>query len=408
MTIKIPKKNIIEYLVYMMFYLLPFTFFLNKLVFNDLKVFDIGVINLIFDFIILIVMLNSIFSSKKYSNVSHVWILYILFIILNIFKIMYQTNGFSAFVEVLPTRLYYYLLPLVYIMLRNNKLDLTKISNKLIKSTIIICPISIYMFITSNYFGMVEKKLLLVYDIVGLPFSRMFSIFGSPLVAGTFFTIILLLMIYENRLKTFKDKLLFILNFICMILTFSRTAFIVFFIAIIFRYILSNKLKRENKLFILISLFIISILIILISSSNGVYFWNSKDFFNNVRFNKWISSFSVIKDYILFGSEFSLHISSSNTVATTLSDNSFLLFLGYYGIILTMLFALFCIYRYKMRNKIVRKNMFPIICCIITFCFFYDFIQLFPSNYMLVFFYIYMDKKYRDEIENNMSISNTK
>ena len=397
MVIKIKKIGLIERLVYILFYFLPFAFFISKTILNDVNIMGISLINFISNIIVLLVAIDSIISKKKYTNISHIWLFYLIFLALNILKILNQINGFSSFMEALPVRIYYYFIPLIFIMLKNEKLDLKKIANNLIKSTIIICPLSIYMFLTSNYFGTVEKQLLLIYHVVGTPFSRMFSIFGSPLVAGTFFVIIILLIIYDAELKSLSKKMLLLINAICLILTFSRTAFISLITVIILKSLYDNKIKIQNKFFRLISIIAVAIVIIIISINNGIYFWNAKDIFQNIRFKKWASALSIIEDNILFGSKFSIHISSLNTAETTLSDNSILLFLGYYGIILSIILLIIFIYQFARKEKKLKKTMKPVVVCILIFCLFYDFVQLFPSNYILVFLYIYTEYQFKQK-----------
>lgn len=395
------KASFVEKLVYILFFFLPFSYLISKTIFKELDILNISLINLMFDIIIIIVAVDSLVNRSKYHNISHIWIYYIIFLILNIFKILNQANGFEKFMESLPVRLYYFFIPLVYIMLKNEKLDLKRISTNLIRSTIIICPLSIYMFLTSNYFGMVDEQLMLVYKIIGTSFSRMFSIFGSPLVAGTFFSIIVILIIYGNKYKEFEGKILLLLNFICLILTFSRTAFIVLIIVATLKCFNDDNIKIKNKIICGISIILLAILIIVFSYYKGIYFWNTKDIFHNVRFDKWGSTFSVIKKNILFGSEFILHISSLNTVKTTLSDNSLLLFLGYYGIILTIMLIGLCINQFIKKEKYIRKAMRPIIICAVMFCLFYDFVQLFPSNYLLIFLYIYTEQIIKSDKAKN-------
>lgn len=398
------KESFVEKLVYMLFFFLPFSYLISKTIFNGIDILDISLISLIYNIIIIIIAVDSLVNRKKYHNISYIWIYYIIFLILNIFKILNQSNEFKGFMQSLSVRIYYFLIPLIYIMLKNEKLNLNKISTNLIKSTIIICPLSVYMFLTSNYFGMVNEELMLVYKIVGTSFSRMFSIFGSPLVAGTFFSIIILLIIYEKKYKKWGEKILLVLNLICLILTFSRTAFIVLIAVIVFKCFCDNNMKMKNKIIFGICILLLAFLIIVFSYNNGIYFWNTEDIFHNIRFDKWISSFSVIQENILFGSEFMVHISSLNTLETTLSDNSFLLFLGYYGIILTVILISLCINQFINKEKYIRKAMIPIIICIIMFCLFYDFVQLFPSNYLLIFLYIYVEQIIKAEKENNNEV----
>ena len=404
MVIMKSKVNFVEKIIYILFFFLPFSYLISKTIFKELDILNISLISFIFDIIILIVAVDSLVNRSKYHNISHIWIYYIIFLILNIFKILNQSNGFQGFMESLPVRIYYFLIPLIYIMLKNEKLDLNKISTNLIRSTIIICPLSIYMFLTSNYFGMVDEQLMLVYKIVGTSFSRMFSIFGSPLVAGTFFSIIVILIIYENKYKEFEGKILLLLNFICLILTFSRTAFIVLIIVATLKCFNDDNIKIKNKIICGISIILLAILIIVFSYYKGIYFWNTKDIFHNVRFDKWVSTFSVIKNNILFGSEFILHITSLNTIETTLSDNSFLLFIGYYGIILNVILAILCINQFVKKDKYIKKTMGPIIICVMLFCLFYDFVQLFPSNYLLIFLYIYTEQLISLDKEKNKEV----
>lgn len=199
--------------------LLPFTLFLNTFLFNGVKLMGMGVINIFIDITFLLALIDSNLRKKNYKDNFHIFYFFILLLIVTLIKVSISNSNFSAW---FIAKQYYFLVPLVYISLCNKRIDIQKIIRVLCLETVIICPLSIYMFLTKNYFGSVMNEDLLKYDIVGTPFARMFSIFGSPLVAGPFFSLISMILIMQ-----LKDKKIGV-NALSLLLVFLENYFIVF------------------------------------------------------------------------------------------------------------------------------------------------------------------------------------
>lgn len=399
--IRINKHGMIEELVYLIFWLLPFILPINTLIFDNKRILGIGVLNLFFDICLLFVFLDSLLNYNKYKNVRHIYFFMVAFFILHVFKFLNSTKGFFNFLEWFPMNQYYYLIPLVMIMLKNKKLNIKKIANELILTSCIICPISIFLFLSNNYFDMVTEINMIAYTIVGTPFTRMFSVFGSPLTAGTYFALIMIILIYSYDSKRVGFKIIFFMNLLCLILTFSRAAFIAFIAVSVYMFLFEGRIKFENRILKILIVFILVILGVIFISNTGVYFWDAKDIFHNIRLQKWAAGLIKIKEILMLGDDFKIHISTFGSQETTLSDNSFLLAIGHFGIIFWMIIFVCEFNRLLQKPKNEIKMIMPVIIFGGIIMFLYDFIQMFPGNYILLFLYIFLDNKYEVDLDKN-------
>ena len=152
MSIIIKKKRLMEFMIEISFMLLPFTLFLNTFLFNGVKLMGMGVINIFIDITFLLALIDSNLRKKNYKDNFHIFYFFILLLIVTLIKVSISNSNFSAW---FIAKQYYFLVPLVYISLCNKRIDIQKIIRVLCLETVIICPLSIYMFLTKNYFGSV-------------------------------------------------------------------------------------------------------------------------------------------------------------------------------------------------------------------------------------------------------------
>ena len=381
------KRSGMTILCEIMFALLPLTLLINTFLFRDFRIFGIGALNFFYDIVMLLAFFNSFIFKKRYGDIKYVQLIFLVLIVTLLMKIIAYSGDLDKFSTWFQERQYYFLVPLCYILLSDKKINPHKLVKIVIYETLFICPFSIYMFLTTEYFGMASTVNLLKYDVVGTPFARMFSIFGSPLVAGPFFAIVLILIIYEFGLKRLVFKVLFGLNALCLVLTFSRAAFIAFFATLLYYFLSNRKFGGVKKIISIVAATIFIVFVIVFSTDKGFYFWQSNDIVNNIRIVKWVSGFSQILKYWAIGSNFEINVSSFNTWESTISDNSYLMFLSDFGIIIGIFVAIVLIKRYIKMNTEKRTKVNPILVFGIILLFLYDFIQVFPGNFLYLLAY---------------------
>ena len=387
MKYSLHKRSGMTILCEMMFALLPLTLLINTFLFRDFRVFGIGVLNFFYDIVMLLAFFNSFIFKKRYGDVKYVRIILLVLIITLLMKFFSFSGDLDKFFTWVQQRQYYFLIPLCYILLSDKKINTHKLAKIVVYETLFICPFSIYMFLTTEYLGMASTIDLLKYDVVGTPFARMFSIFGSPLVAGPFFALVLILIIYEFSLKRLFFKALFVVNALCLVLTFSRAAFIAFFAMLLYFFLFNRNFSGVKKIISIVAATIFIVFVIVFSTDNGFYFWQLNDILNNIRIVKWVSGFSQILKFWAIGSNFEINVSSFNTWESTISDNSYLVFLSDFGIIMGIFVAIVLIKRYIKMNTEKRTKVNPIILFGLILLFLYDFIQVFPGNFLLLLAY---------------------
>ena len=386
MKIKIKKIGFVELGIYCTFLLLPFTLFLNKIVFKDFRIAGIGIVNLMLYVFLCIVFIDSVINKKTYYNRNGIYIFYILFVVLHILKMLQPFNNFNTLYNFINKNQYYYILPLCLLMLNNKKIDFLLLVKIIIYSSLIVSIISIPMFLTSNYYGLASKVELTYYKILGTSFTRMLSIFGSPLTAGTYFAIVFTI-IYD----VFKFNSLFYiltggLNLLCMFLTFSKTAIIALILMFACKYMSENK-NVLKKLLKIIALIMSLIIIIIFMTNKGIYFWNANELFHNVRLTKWYSSLNMIKQHIILGNRFDILLNTKGSFETILSDNSFLFAIAIFGLLFWIIILIYVSIYLLKKDKEFKQRLMPIIIMSIIFLFLYDFVQLFPANILLIALY---------------------
>jgi hypothetical protein len=386
MKIKIKKIGFVELGIYCTFLLLPFTLFLNKIVFKDFRIAGIGIMNLMLYVFLCIVFIDSVINKKTYYNRNGIYLFYILFVVLHILKMLQPFNNFNTLYNFINKNQYYYILPLCLLMLNNKKIDFLLLVKIIIYSSLIVSIISIPMFLTSNYYGLASKVELTYYKILGTSFTRMLSIFGSPLTAGTYFAIVFTIIYYVFKFNSLFYILTGGLNLLCMFLTFSKTAIIALILMFACKYMSENK-NVLKKLLKIIALIMSLIIIIIFMTNKGIYFWNANELFHNVRLTKWYSSLNMIKQHIILGNRFDILLNTKGSFETILSDNSFLFAIAIFGLLFWIIILIYVSIYLLKKDKEFKQRLMPIIIMSIIFLFLYDFVQLFPANILLIALY---------------------
>lgn len=386
MKIKIKKIGFVELGIYCTFLLLPFTLFLNKIVFKDFRIAGIGIVNLMLYVFLCIVFIDSVINKKTYYNRNGIYLFYILFVVLHILKMLQPFNNFNTLYNFINKNQYYYILPLCLLMLNNKKIDFLLLVKIIIYSSLIVSIICIPMFLTSNYYGLASKVELTYYKILGTSFTRMLSIFGSPLTAGTYFAIVFTIIYYVFKFNSLFYILTGGLNLLCMFLTFSKTAIIALMLMFACKYMSENK-NVLKKLLKIIALIMSLIIIIIFMTNKGIYFWNTNELFHNVRLTKWYSSLNMIKQHIILGNRFDILLNTKGSFETILSDNSFLFAIAIFGLLFWIIILIYVSIYLLKKDKEFKQRLMPIIIMSIIFLFLYDFVQLFPANILLIALY---------------------
>ena len=386
MKIKIKKIGFVELGIYCTFLLLPFTLFLNKIVFKDFRIAGIGIVNLMLYVFLCIVFIDSVINKKTYYNRNGIYLFYILFVVLHILKMLQPFNNFNTLYNFINKNQYYYILPLCLLMLNNKKIDFLLLVKIIIYSSLIVSIINIPMFLTSNYYGLASKVELTYYKILGTSFTRMLSIFGSPLTAGTYFAIVFTIIYYVFKFNSLFYILTGGLNLLCMFLTFSKTAIIALMLMFACKYMSENK-NVLKKLLKIIALIMSLIIIIIFMTNKGIYFWNTNELFHNVRLTKWYSSLNMIKQHIILGNRFDILLNTKGSFETILSDNSFLFAIAIFGLLFWIIILIYVSIYLLKKDKEFKQRLMPIIIMSIIFLFLYDFVQLFPANILLIALY---------------------
>ena len=395
MVIRFRKRSVIEWMFYIIVAILPYSYLINETILRNIDIGGLSGVSTFIGIFLIFCFFDSLIQSKKYLFRKSIYVYIVIFGILNLIKIIYSNQSLDRIVSWIVANQYYIWIPFFVLSCSNTKLNYKKVVDIVCLNSIIICLISLYSFFTNNYFGLVNNEILLQYDIVGSPYIRMLSLFGSPLVAGTYFAIVLLLVHSGDFYKLIK-YFLFLLNGICLLLTFSKGALIGLILGILYYYLFVVKKNVKNgikKAIFLLTMIVGGIYLI----ENSFYFWDEKEILQNVRITKWIAGIEEIRKHWIIGNDYRMQISSINSFEYTLSDNSFLLSLGQYGICFWVN-VYFAYYFIPKRVKTFFKSHIYLIVVIGVFFLLYDFIQMYPSNYLSIillfsYFNLYERKK---------------
>ena len=317
-------------------------------------------------------------------------------LVLVLFIKAFFQGSWNNFVPWLYQYQYYFMVPLLAYAVIQSKLNAEEIAKTVRLISVPVAVISLYFFFTKNYFGLVSQEVLNQYAIVGTRYTRMLGVFGSPNVAGSYFAIVLafdfLFGAKGGRLRILYRSV----TFACLILSFSRMAFLGFALFLVIGILSGDDavFPRGRKLIsphmgaLLIGMGFLAI--VLAMAGSGIYFWHTgTDFFENPRLEKWVSFLKTFGDYALVGHPFALHIISEGA---TLSDNSFLMMLGSFGILGSIPYFYLLIKGFA-PSLGTSGSRIGVLLMLLLFLFLSDFMALYPSSYLMVFLLIALGRR---------------
>jgi hypothetical protein len=256
-------------------------------------------------------------DKKKVSNLEKsIFILFIIFYFIFFIKTFTFINSYSF------QEFYYWLeknnninflyVFVFFISMRKLDMNIYLSKNCLIFINFIVVLISIYGFITGEYFNTVSQQGILEYAWVGTNKSRMMGVFGSPNHAGLYFVLMLFILDYF----TLKEKKRFfnISNLILCtanILTFSRTSIIIMIVYLILRNKIMNVDYEDNKILnflkkyrLMITIFILIVIVAVLISKFNIYFFSLKYLFVTTRTARWKIGINYMLDYFILGTPY--------------------------------------------------------------------------------------------------------
>lgn len=193
---------------------------------------------------------------------------------------------------------------------------------------------------------------------------RMFSTFLDPNFAGTFFVLFFMFLMDKLLIKdkNLVLKIILVLTFIAIILTFSRSAYIAFIVAVIF---LSTLNKRKIFGLLVVTVFVLSVSIasVMVLKSEGTNLLRKAS--SEARIESMNKAIKIIKDYPIFGVGFNSYryaqqdygfINESKMLVHSAAgtDNSFLFILATSGVVGSLAF-IYLYYKVFMINSNLLK-----------------------------------------------------
>lgn len=383
------KADFLELFLLVLFAFMPFSFYLSETIFSSLSVFGMSLFNAVTVAVLILCSLSIVFRTKKIPEYSPLPACFLLVFVI-VLKIIFQ-GCIDEFMSWIRQYQYYFFVPLMLFVVLNLKMSSIRFIDTMLIVSIPVCLISLYSFATSDYFGLVSYEVIEAYAIVGTPYCRMMGTFGSPNVAGSYFAIMLIAVVFLGRSSSFNKKnesrfirlLQFALLSICLILTFSRMALIGFAVSVFLFFINGDSGKKGALISGVLRGFIFAVLIVLLImwlASSGIYFWMPGDFINNPRLDKWTDFLGNFESWLILGSPFGSHIASGSS---TLSDNVFLLLAGGIGLVPTILYFILLAKPIMSRCRMWSKLMIFMLMLLI-FMMLSDFVSLYPSNYIAI------------------------
>lgn len=241
----------------------------------------------------------------------------------------------------------------------------------------IVSIIAIYEYITGDflilkYFPEIQGDAIFAAAVDGDTVNRAISLAGSPLTLGVMCGIYALIT-YDRYVNTQKIifMIMFLVDILGMISTFSRNSWFSFFVAfIIYNYLclkLKNKSVSNNRLQItIILLFVLILIFFVITDSNVILnrIISMGDFdgindggSNTMRMIAWLSSINIFIDNInntLFGIGVAATGNSPDVIIIT--ESGILKRLVEGGIILAVYYYFMLMYILYVANKLMRFN----------------------------------------------------
>ena len=363
---------------------MPFCALLDFFIFHDFTIAGLSTCNFLLSVTLVACVLLNVAESKRRGDKFLLASVLVSFAMLA--KMVLQPMGdLSAW---LSGHEYYFLVPLFAFCCANvstrHAPDLVDI---ILKSSLPVCLLSLYFFLTNDYLGMVPHEIMLAYDVVGMPFARLMGTFGSPNVAGSYFAALLFLDLQRATASKNVAMLRRGLLTICLFLTFSRMA-IIGFLAAETVFFLRKRKTRSGKvgfstarvLVATVGVFVVFALFVSLSS-RGLYFFDltNEDAVNNLRYSKWTAFLENGANAIILGEP----IGSSYTYnGFTLSDNSLLCSAASFGFLVSCAYWALLFLGFK-NNRGGESAVAPLL-MMLVFLMLSDFIQLFPSCYCAV------------------------
>lgn len=383
------KEDIFELILLVLISLTPFSLQINAFIFKSYEIVGLSAFNalvlLVFCFKVIVIIVASFAKTGIGSRVQGFSILtaFAVFVLAILCKVL-LSNDLSEVSKWLSQYQYYLWVPIVLFVFLNLRISPNYFVKLSLGVSWIVCAISFYSFFSSNYFDLVAQATLDNYAIVSIPFYRMMGTFGSPNVAGAYYAIMLVMLLY---LGNTQNRVLKVIHVVvlgsCLILSFSRMA-LIGLVCCLFFYLLfkTNNPKQRNKqnsrgFLAAFGLLVATITVILILRESGFYFWEGFDIVNNPRIEKWASFLMSFDQWILIGAPLFEHISMG---LLTLSDNSFLLLLGAVGLFAAVLYIFFI---GKPLLDLAKSNpkLKTVYIMLIVFLVLSDFVSLYPCNY---------------------------
>lgn len=202
---------------------------------------------------------------------------------------------------------------------------------------------------------------------------RMFSSFLDPNFAGAFFVLYFLFVLVffqKIKLKNYRYVLItiLILSLVSILLTFSRSAYIMFFVGVLSLM----SIKKQRKLFFLIVIFSVGIFLTskMVFKSEGTNLLRTAS--GNARLDSIGNAVVIFKDNPIFGVGFNSYryaqkrygfINEDKRLihSGAGTDNSFLFILATTGIVgfLGFLYLLYKIF--NLANRMIKKNQYALI-----------------------------------------------
>lgn len=324
----------------------------KEVIVNILKLLFCGILFIYIFFIKHRIIIKNVFV--------HIW--FILFFALLLFKVGFTSTSSDFLGWLSQNNNINYFLWYAYFFIFSqirDEINYKKIIKFLRINNFIVIIISIFFFLTDNYFGLVPYQALLDYGWPGTRFSRMMSIFVNPNHAGLYFFCMLILLDSTNgyNKKNFL-KLENILLILCNVLTFSRTSLVCMAIYIVLRNSIydtkTNMFLSKTKCFFI---FIAGIAGIGYAVKKlNVYFFSLKYLLNSSRIERWLIGIKFLKQNPFLGTPFNTEIKSDSIKfgELTFSDNMFVEIGARFGIFLCFILIVYLIVLFI--KAIVERN----------------------------------------------------
>lgn len=396
---RVKKSDCFDIFFVLLILAMPFTTLLNNVISDGDIVFGLGWFTLVVDlFLCFGVLYKGVASPSGFQGKE--CILAFLGLLFFFLLKLFLAQDLNGLVDWFAEYQYYFLIPLFFIYVLNANFSFEKLIKASLLAAFVIAVFSLYFFFSGFYPYPVSQNIMDQYAFVGTGYTRMLSMFASPNVAGTFFVIMLiadLQIISKNTVFCYLRRVVFGL---CLLLTFSRMALLGLVGYLVASYFMKTKKSFSTKVVIAVGFCLLFLVFALIMSASGVYFWSfNSDIYDNPRLSKWGLFLSSVGEYVLVGAPLSSHVVSEGT---TLSDNSFLLSIGGFGLICAVVYWVFLI-RCIIKRFSKPGIFFPLGITLLCFLLLSDFISFYPTAYYSVMLIVYLADKEKDLIDEDLN-----